>query len=89
MFVTTTKETPLLQHPAHSAAAGYVGRDSLGCPLPRPAATRDPRPIALRASAPPPTMQRTTTCAPRRHGVHVGKCQHPGAPARDGGGERR
>jgi len=57
VFVTTTKKTPLLQHPAHSAAASWgVARLTAPCP--------GTQPVALCASAPPPTVQRTTFLRP-------------------------
>ena len=53
VFVTTTKETPLLQHPAHSAAASWgVTRLTAPCPA---QARRDPRPATRR-----PVCQRAT-----------------------------
>ena len=81
------KETPLLQHTAHSAAASW-GMTRLTAPCLGPAATATHNLLHCEPARHPP-LRRTSSCAPMRRGVCVGKCWHPSAPARDGGGERR
>ena len=72
VFVTTTKETPLLQHPAHSAAASWgVTRLTAPCPAPPRPATRNPSPcvpachplrVLLRCSAQLPAPPCAMAC---------------------------